>query len=412
MLTPARPRGGPFLIQAAIPLTSEAIRARSEAAREPGWLTDARLAAHAQWAKMPSPEKPEWPRTPAGKVDLGAAAAILAGKPDASRVGAPSVKGLTVMDLSTAAREHPEVVRAALHAAIRPEEGPVEALLAAAWTTGVLVHVERGVEVAEPVTIDALAPRGGRLARTLVVAEPLSKVSVVERLRSADDAPGLVGSAVEILPKDGAKAHYASVQDLAQSATHVFAKRAVHARDSSVSWVDAQFGAGVARGSLESLLAGAGSSAVILSAFFGDAKQHFDASTALLHRARATSGEIRAKGALLDEAYSYYAGLVSIGHDAPGSSGHLTEHTLLLSEKAHADAIPKLDVENNDVQASHGASVGQVDADQLFYIQSRGLDRRTALRVLVEGFFEPLLKEIPSDAVREELALAITRRMS
>lgn len=409
MLTPARPRGGPALISHARSLTSEVVRARSESAREPSWLAESRLAAFALFEKLPPPA---WPRTPAGRVDFRDAGALAIAPPgEAPKLSSPREKGLTVLDLATAAREHPDLVRAALHQAVRAEEGPVEALLAAAWGSGVFVHAERGVEVAEPITIDVVAPRAGRLGRTLVVAEPLSKVSVVERLRS-DAHAGLVGSVVEILPRDGAKVHYAGVQDVSQSATHVFAKRAIVPRDAHVAWVDAQFGAVVSRGSLESVLAGAGASSEIVSAFFGDGKQHFDASTALLHRARSTSGRIRAKGALLGEAYSYYAGLVSIGHEAPGSAGHLTENTLLLSEKAHADAIPKLDVENNDVQASHGASVGQVDADQLFYIQSRGLDRASALRVLVEGFFEPLLAAIPTVSVREELALAITRRMS
>ena len=114
----------------------------------------------------------------------------------------------------------------------------------------------------------------------------------------------------------------------------------------------------------------------------------------------------------MDAAYAAYYGLVNIGPQAPGSSGHQAETTLLLSEKARADSIPKLDVENNNVSASHAAAVGQVDRDQVFYIRSRGLPEKAAIRTIVEGFFEPLLLEIPLEEVQEELRAGIARRMS
>ncbi len=397
--------------ESASSLSPKAVRTRCELAGEPAWLAERRLAASEAHAKLPPPR---FARTDLTNVDVDALAGrALAGRTTVRR-SAPARDGVLVLDLVEAAREHADVVRPLLsQATVRPEDGRIEALSAATWSSGTLVYVPRGVEVAEPVVVDATAGPDGAISHTLVVAEPTSKVSILERWRSRDGGDGaLVAGAVEVVARDGARVQYASVQDLGDRALHLSTKRASVGRDASVTWMDAQFGSRTSVSVVESVLANPGASTLNLGAFFGSGAQHLDITSSALHRAPHTSSQITTKGAVSDRAYAAYYGLVNIGPAAPGSTGHQAETTLLLSEEARADSVPKLDVENNDVRASHAAAVGQVDRDQLFYAMTRGLGEREARRTLVEGFFEPLVLAVPLEEAREDLRAGIARRLA
>lgn len=390
-------------------IQEDQVRAFSKAREEPDWLLERRLAALGLYAKH---ERPVWKRTDSRKVDFDALVnGASKGGVDVER-STEAADGVIVMPLEDAVREHEEIVKPfLLTTAVRPEEGAVEALAAALWNSGTFMYVPRGVEVDAPLVADARVRAGGGLTHTLIVAEATSKASVVERLRSSDDAAATVSNVVEVIARDGAKVSYASVQDLNLASTQLSRKRAVCARDSTVDWMDAQFGTALTHAVTESILGGPGSGTTNRGAFFASGTQRFDITSSALHRARATSSDLNTKGAVADKAYAAYYGLVNIGHEAPDSSGHQKENTLLLSDSAHADAIPKLDVENNQVRASHAATVGQVDREQLFYIKSRGLKERQAVRVLVEGFFEPLVMEIPLEPVRDDVRALIEKRL-
>ncbi|HVM46336.1 MAG TPA: SufD family Fe-S cluster assembly protein, partial [Candidatus Thermoplasmatota archaeon] len=202
-----------------------------------------------------------------------------------------------------------------------------------------------------------------------------------------------------------------TLQDLARGSTLLSWRRATLRRDARLAWVDGQFGAGTSVVVNENLLDGPGAELAFVGAFFGSAGQHLDVTTAALHGAPHTSSQLDMKGALNESGYSANYSIVFIGPDARNASGHQHQETLVLSERARADAIPKLDVENNEVSASHGATVGQVDPEQLFYLRSRGFSEIAAKRLIVEGFFEPLLAKVPIDEVREEVRAAIVGRL-
>lgn len=390
-------------------ITEDAVRAFSKAREEPDWLLERRLHARSVYEKH---ERPVWKRTDSRKVDFDALVNAAPQGGLAMEREAATADGVIVMDLADAAREHEDLVKPFLFTtAVRPEEGAMESIASAFWNAGTFMYVPKGVEVDGPLVVDSRVHEKGALAHTLIVAEPQSKVSVVERQRSAGDAPAVSSNVVEVIAQDGAHVSYANVQDLNATATQLSRKRAVAARDSTVDWVDAQFGSKLTHAITESILGGPGSSTTNLGAFFGVNDQRFDITSSALHRAPNTNSNLNTKGAVADKAYAAYYALTNIGHEAPGSSGHQKENTLLLSETAHADAIPKLDVENNQVSASHAATVGQVDQDQLFYIRSRGLPEKKAMRVLVEGFFEPLVEEIPLAHVQDDLRTLIGNRL-
>jgi Fe-S cluster assembly protein SufD len=386
-------------------LSPTSLTERSKASGEPAWLLDARTEALGSYAAV---EPPKWRRTDVSRLDVEALAARAAAAAPPRRA-LVKARGVLHVPLAEAAREHPDLVRGVLTAPVATDDKWAR-LHHALWSCGSLLFVERGVEVAEPLTLESPHAPEGAIARDVLILDRASKAHVVARTTGAG-ASSLSMESLDVEVREGASLSLASIQSLAPGGTIFANRRARVRRDASLAWTDGQFGAGTTVVQSEARLAGAGASLRFIGAFFGGAGQHMDITTSALHEAEHTSSRLDMKGALTDDGYSANYSVVNIGPAAKNSSGHQHQETLLLSERARADAIPKLDVENNDVSASHGATVGQVDPDQVFYLQTRGLGERAAKRLVVEGFFEPLLREIPVDDVREEVRAAILARL-
>lgn len=386
-------------------LSRQSIQERAKARGEPDWLAELRAQALARYSAL---DAPQWRRTDLSGLDVEAAAWKGFTRPAPARGSFTRAEGLVHLPLATAAREHPDLTRSALALSARADKW--EALQAALWTEGSLLFVEKGQEIPETLeTPLRLAPEGG-ITRDLVVMAPRSKADVLARV-SGGSKGALALSGLEIELQEGAGLTLSSVQDIDRAATLLAWRRATLRRDTRLSWVDGQFGAGTSVVVNENLLEGPGAAVRYIGAFFGSAGQHMDITTAALHGAPHTESRLDMKGALNDDGYSANYSIVFIGPDAKDSSGHQHQETLVLSEGARADAIPKLDVENNEVSASHGATVGQVDPERLFYLRSRGFTDLAAKRLIVEGFFEPLLAKIPVENVRDEIRAAIVDRL-
>lgn len=377
----------------------------AEAARkEPSWLQDARAEAFGSFRKL---EAPKWRRTDLSGLDVEALALRAAAKPP--RRAHVKLPGVVHLPLTDAAREHEDLVKPLLAAPIEGDDKWAR-LQAGAWSAGALLYVEKGVEVAEPIQVETPHHAEGAVVRDVLVLGRQAKAHVVARSTGgAAGAFSLEGTDVHL--QDGASLSLATLQDVHHSATLLSYRRVRLARDSRIAWVDGQFGARTLVAQNEVRLVGQGSALRFIGAFFGSKDQHMDVTTSALHAGPHTESQLDMKGALNEDGYSVNYSIVNVGPDARNSSGHQHQETLLLSDKARADAIPKLDVENNDVSASHGATVGQVDPEQLFYLRARGFSETAAKRLIVEGFFEPLLREIPVDDVREEVRAAILGRM-
>ncbi|MBA2642855.1 MAG: Fe-S cluster assembly protein SufD [Actinobacteria bacterium] len=285
---------------------------------------------------------------------------------------------------------------------------------AAMWEHGLLVHVPRGVVLEKPLYVRiANSVNGGSLFwRLLVVAEPESRFSVIEEYTSASpELEGYSNAAVEIVVKDAAKVEYVSVQNLSLGTWHFASHHARVERDAELDWVAAGFGSGKGKIRIQNDLAGSGATSRVTGAYFADGTQHLDYDTFQEHMAPNTTSDFAFKGALRDKARAVWRGMIRVEEGAQKTNAYQENRNLLLSKTAHADSIPGLEILANDVRCTHGATLGQVDRELLFYLMTRGLNRAEAERVIVRGFFQDVLDRVELEPVRAALAAALEARI-
>ncbi len=252
----------------------------------------------------------------------------------------------------------------------------------------------------------------GIFPRMLIVAERGSRVTIVEEFFSAGGSdPVLHVGATEIWVGDGADVTYLSVQEWADNVDHFATERAVLNRDSTLNWTSAVLGSHLTKRRAEVLLEGNGSTATIQGLYFPEGRQHIAQNTLQHHRALGTTSDLLYKGVLLDQSRSVYQGLIRVDPGAQRTDAYQANRNLMLSRQARADSMPQLEIEANDVRCTHGATVGQLDEDSLFYLMSRGLNRELATRLIVEGFFSPVLDRIPLETVQNRLRQTVERKL-
>ncbi len=285
---------------------------------------------------------------------------------------------------------------------------------AALWQHGLLVHVPRGLVLEKPlyVRISNTVDGGALFWRLLVVAEPESRFSVIEEyVSSSPELSGYSNAAVEIFVEQAAKVEYVSVQNLSRGTWHFGAHHARVERDAELDWVAGGFGSGRGKVWIQNDLAGEGATSRVTGAYFADGSQHLDYDTFQEHIAPHTTSDFAFKGALRDQASAVWRGMIRVEEDAQKTNAYQENRNLLLSKTAHADSIPGLEILANDVRCTHGATLGQVDREQLFYLMARGLPRSEAERLIVRGFFQDVLDRIELAPVREALGSALEARI-
>jgi Fe-S cluster assembly protein SufD len=285
---------------------------------------------------------------------------------------------------------------------------------AALWEHGLLVHVPRGLVLEKPLYVRiANTHEGGALFwRLLVVAEPGSRFSLIEDLSTSDpELAGYSNAVVELFVGQDAKVEYVSLQNLARETWHFASHRASVGRDAELDWVAGGFGSKKGKVRIENDLAGQGATSRVTGAYFADGDQHLDYDTLQEHQAPNTTSDFAFKGALRDEATAVWRGMIRVEPDAQKTNAYQENRNLLLSPKAHADSIPGLEIQANDVRCTHGATVSQVDRDQLFYAMARGLTQADAERLILRGFFQDVLDRIELEPVREALGEALEARI-
>lgn len=425
-------------------LTADAIAA----AGLPSWLEQRKLADQKTFAELPMPDSTsmeDWRRTDVSHIDphayepaagdadggmelrsswerSGEGGALVTQQGGTSTVAnMPEVfaeQGVIVSSLETAAREHPELVQKYLdHEVVPAAAGKFAALNAAFWRGGVFVHVPRGVTAKLPVwaaqSAAASAAPQSVLPRSLVVVDEGASLIYTDEYASAAATGDVLSSAVtEVILGDGATIQYLVLEQWDNQVDH-FAYHRVHlGKDCHAELVVAATGARLAKVYMDVAMMGAGSTARISGLIIGDGKQHFDFQSLQDHFAPNCMSDLLVKGALRDEAVSVYSGLIKIRKDAQHSDAYQANRSLILSPKAKADSIPKLEIEANDVRCTHGATMGQVDADQLFYLQSRGFSLEEAQNTLVHGFFQPVIDRIALEQVRQQIHEAIDEALT
>jgi Fe-S cluster assembly protein SufD len=285
---------------------------------------------------------------------------------------------------------------------------------AASWKHGLLVHVPKGVELEKPLYVRIANTVAGSslFFRLLVIADPESRFTLIEEYASESaDLPGYTNSAVELFVEQAAKLEYVSIQNLSRETWHFASHHGRVERDAELDWVAGGFGSKKGKTRIQNDLAGAGATSRVTGAYFADGDQHLDYDTFQEHMAPSTESDFKFKGALRDHARAVWRGMIRVEPDAQKTNAYQENRNLLLSNQAHADSIPGLEIMANDVRCTHGATIGQVDREQLFYLMSRGLSRAEAERLIVRGFFTDILDRINLVPVREALSAVLEARI-
>jgi Fe-S cluster assembly protein SufD len=372
---------------------------------EPDWLTSARDRAKELSFDLPGPKEKGWEFTDLSGLELGAYPEIPA------RVeGIEGVEGATVLPLAEAAVEHGELVSERLGTIVGAND-VFTARNESRWRDGVLVHVPAGVVVEEPIKITVTGePRSETEWRTLVILEEGAEAEVWERYES--EADGLFNGVVELVVGDGANLRYICQQEISEEGWVFATQRAEVGRDANLEWVALGFGSARGKVRMETKLAGRGSSARVTGAYAGDGGQHLDYDTTQEHAAEDTNSDLAFRGVLSDEATAVWRGMIRVDPGAQRTDAFQESRNLLLSPSAHADAIPGLEIEADDVRCTHAAAVAQVDPEQLYYLRSHGLDVEEAKRLVVEGFLQELVERAHEGPIRDALRDELERRLA
>jgi Fe-S cluster assembly protein SufD len=385
------------------------------ATAEPDWLQARRRLGERLTGELALPTQKDkgWEFTDLTGLDL-----------DAYAPGPATVEGLdpgvdgdagvpVVLSLADAAERLGDVVRERFGSLV-PAEDPFVARNEASWRSGLLVYVPRGQRLREPVQLAVLPPGDGAGVewRALIVLEEGAEAEVWERYGSGgDDSEGLFNGVVELWVGPGASLRYVCEQELSERSWVFATQRAELERDASLDWVALGFGSARGKVRMETKLAGQGSTAKVTGAYAGAGVQHLDFDTTQEHAAEHTTSDLAFRGVLSDRATAVWRGMIRVDPGAQQTDAFQESRNLLLSHDAHADAIPGLEIEANDVRCTHAAAVAQVDRDQLYYLRTRGLPEPQAKRLIIDGFLQALAERTPQGPVRDALSEALDRRL-
>jgi Fe-S cluster assembly protein SufD len=411
------------------------------AVAEPAFLTERRKRASRLSETLELPQykgKPGWEFTDISSLDLsaygpvpenGAAPADQATAPLFGPHGAVELRqldggaatltgelpsGVIVSSLDDAARAAPELVERHLGTVVSDQELLV-ARNEAGFRGGAFVYVPRGVALEQPILLTAVQATGGTELhrRTLIVIEEGAQAEVWEQyLSDSEDLDGVFNTVTELVVGDAARLRYVCGQALSERSWIFGAQRAEIGRDGVLDWVALGFGSARGRVRMQTRLAGPGAEARVTGAYATHGRQHIDFDTTQEHAAPNTTSDLAFRGVLQDRSTAVWKGNIIVDPGAQKTDAFQESRNLLISKRAHADAIPGLEIQANDVRCTHAAAVAQVDPEQLFYLRSHGLGEETAKRLVIEGFLAALVERFEEGPMREQLGEALDRRLS
>jgi Fe-S cluster assembly protein SufD len=311
-------------------------------------------------------------------------------------------RGVIFTGLDQAVAEHSDLLEKRLHALVPVERTRFTAHHAAYRTGGVFLHVPAGATVELPLQAVTYLDADGAAVfpHTVVVVEEDAEVTLIERFVSPDLTDALSNAVTEIHAGPNARVRYVSLQDWGDGVRHVAVQRAQLDRDAQVRTLTVSFGGLLSRTEVESVLAAPGGYSEMLGVYFADGDQHFDFRSLQDHAAPNCTSQLLSKGALRDRSRAVYSGWVLVRPGAQKTDAFQTNRNIVLSDEAKADSIPNLEIEANDVRCGHAASVGPVDENEVFYLQTRGIPADEAERLIVTGFFQEVLDRVALEEVR------------
>jgi Fe-S cluster assembly protein SufD len=380
---------------------------------EPDWLVERRRmgASLAQELSLPDPKAKGWEFTDLSELELDAYAPH-AGSVEGLDDGGVRTGGVAVIPLTAAFEATGDVVRERLGSVV-PASDPFVARNEAEWRQGALVYVPKGKALEEPARISVdPGPEGSGLDwRTLMVLEEGAQAEVWERYGSGG-AAGLFNGVTEIVLGPGANLRFICTQELPEASWVFATQRAELGADASLEWIALGFGSARGKVRMETKLDGRGSNAKVTGAYVGAGRQHLDYDTTQEHAAPNTTSDLAFRGVLGERATAVWRGMIRVDPGAQQTDAFQESRNLLLSHRAHADAIPGLEIEANDVRCTHAAAVAQVDREQLHYLRAHGLTEPAARRLIIDGFLQTLVERTAKGRVREALSDALEHRLA
>ena len=381
---------------------------------EPDWLRDRRRTALDAYERLPMPGRTdeEWRRTDVTGLDPGKYAKLE--HANGFKQATPDLpKGVIFEPLSVAAERHGALVKPLLFSAMHPDRDRFAALHAAFFTGGNFLYVPDGVVIEEPILRQHFSHEGGTtvLPHTVIVAGRNSRFYYLDEYIGDEKEAGYRSGSAEIFVGEGADVGYVSIQKWGRHAWHLADQRARLERDSRLRLFNVTLGGRFSKTRVEASLVGPGASAELKGVYFASGEQFFDFHTLQDHQVGNTTSDLLFKGALQDTSRAVYAGLIRIEKGAARSDAYQANRNLVLSEHAKATSIPMLEIDNNDVRCTHGATVGPVDPMSMFYLQSRGIPETTAKRMIVQGFFGEVLERIPFEQARTLVETELEARL-
>lgn len=388
-------------------LTRESLEAFIALQGEGSIPADARRDAFARYEELSpvrSPQSRYWKHDYAKLGSVGLLPSTLERTYDAIHPG-----GVTVTSFHHARAQHPGVFEQALGKALVGIDDPFTALTVAFQNIGRFIHVPAGVVVDHPIMLNLETTE--RFPYTLVVLGEDAQATIIEEIAGTSTGPNTMFGICELVLAERAQLTYASLQQSGDRDRIFMTRRSRCGAQAQVRWAIAELGSALARTTLRSTLDHTGASAEITAVFLCDGQRHIDLSTNVDHIVGSTQSQTLVKSAATDHGQGRYYGNITIRADARGAQASLRDDTLLLSKDAHIDTIPALEIASNDVKAYHGATVGSIDPEELFYIVSRGIPRPQAERMITLGFFEPALERFPGNALRERIRTTLEAKL-
>ncbi len=346
------------------------------------------------------------------KIDLDAIdfSSFKAAPPSDPHIVAPSKPGLIACGLETARRDHAEIFDRAFGSVTGTLDDKFAALSAALCNTGAFVYIPPDQSVDDPIEITYMAKNGALFPHTLVVVDRGARCTVIERIEgeSADAVCGIA----EIVAAEGASVTYAAEQNLPLESQAFFTRAASPGKDASVTWCVAEVGAALSVSRIDVLVDHPGVDAHVNGFFFPRESQHVDMVSTIRHNVGESQSQTLIKSAATGRGQARYLGNIRIAPHAQGTEASLRDDALLLSPRAHIDSVPALEIGANDVKAFHGATIGALDENLIFYMESRGIEREAAEKMIALGFFEPVVERFPTAAMRDRLRAALEAKIA
>lgn len=367
--------------------------------KEPKWMIKKRLEAWDLFLTTPNPtERDEkWRYTNIENINMSE---ISAEQPDGLvELEKDLPSNVILTDMKTALQKHPDIVKQYFTSIISPSEDKFNMLHTALWSNGAFLYVPENTEIEKPIHIN-FSSEGSFFTHSLIIAEDNSKVTALEKHVSGT-TPNIRTGFVELIGKPGSNIDFYTIQNLRKS--YEFSnKTAMIDNNSTVNILCGYFGGIMSRVIVNALLNGEGAHGNTRGVFYGRGTQHFDITTNAYHNVPNTTNDILVNGVLDNNSTSIYRGLIKILKGAQQTNSYLSDHTLKLSKESVANSVPSLEIDANDVKASHSATISQIDDSQLFYLMSRGLSKKCSEKMIVNGFCEKVLETIKLKEVKDK----------